>query len=623
MDKIEFRKIGSLRLHQDNVAIFGPPTEEPNYEEIREDIRKRGLQEPLIILNDGTILSGHIRYAGVCWSLEQDGLSRADILEKLIPVRVHEDFDSKEEELEYLMAANEKRRQLDPRRIATSYERLVQVIESSMGGKKGKKGEALQGLADRLGTSHKLAKSYSTIFSSRVVPDEVKEKVNSKVLSPSAVLEAIKFAEDSAKREARAPSMADVDAYIKTPRAKTSLADTLRKAAQSTVATSTGAPTPKPTSKPTTVEVVPEPAQAVTQKPVADPEPVVIKPSNEPNVKGTQKQEGPCEVSKGDSDGSGCNDHPDSNPVEKVIASRRLLKEALGVIILDPTSTSELLGLHTELTSYLLAMGIIRPSVELPTTTLAQLELCTSLIQGIGDNVQDPQGTRDALLDLVNSSRVHIERLSTAKHALEPNGLYCPECLTQQYISTSGAVCEKGHGGLEGITESQATAIRTSQDLTDSKYECAQCGSMVETSSGATHASCPKCGLVDTADIESVSEALPPGPTPSQSPPKGDEVLSAEDLAALLEPESQKIPTGDTKAPPPSIKIDPPSPSAKEGPKEALQPTTGKAKPEKPTQDVQVSAPSPSTGDPDVDLVSSVIDDFMGEIQEAGGIITP
>jgi hypothetical protein len=70
MDKIELRKIGSLRLHPDNVAIFGPPTEEPNYEEIREDIKRRGLQEPLIILDDGTILSGNIRYVSVWWTLE-------------------------------------------------------------------------------------------------------------------------------------------------------------------------------------------------------------------------------------------------------------------------------------------------------------------------------------------------------------------------------------------------------------------------------------------------------------------------------------------------------------------------------------------------------------------------
>lgn len=569
MDTIEIRKIGSLRLHPDNVAIFGPPTEEPNYEEIREDIKRRGLQEPLIILENGTILSGHIRYASVCWALEQEGLSKSEILERTILVRVHENFGSKEEELDYLMAANEKRRQLDPRRIATSYEKLVQVIEENLGGKKGKKGEALQGLADRLGTSHKLAKSYFTIFSSKIVPDGIKDKVNSKVLSPSAVLEAIKFAEDSAKRESRAPSMADVDAYVKNPKSKTSLADTVRQAAlAATVVTSTGAstPTPKPSPKPATVEVVPEPPKVVTPEP--------------PKVVGER--------------------HPDSDPVERVITARRMLKETLGVIILDPNSTSELLGLHTELTSYLLAMGILKPTVEstLPTTTLAQLELCTSLVQGIDESVQDPQATRDALLDLVNFAKIHIERLGTTKSGFEANGLYCPECLTKQYSTPSGETCEKGHGGLEGITNRQANVIRMSQALTDSKYKCCQCGSRVEIVKDATHANCPKCGLVDSrCDIEPVDDSPTPEPNPSQTPPKDVGVLSAEDLADLLAPEPPPEPKkSEPKKPEPTPepKKDPPPPS------------------------VQAKEPSTSTSDEEADLVSSVIDEFMDELVKAG-----
>lgn len=671
MNKIELRRIGSLRLHPDNVAIFGPPTEEPNYEEIREDIRRRGLQEPLIILEDGTILSGHIRYASVCWTLEQGGLSKAEILEQVIAVRVHEDFESKEEELDYLMAANEKRRQLDPRRIATSYEKLVQVIEASLGGKRGKKGEALQGLADRLGTSHKLAKSYFTIFSSKIVPDEVKDKVNSKGLSPSAVLEAIKFAEDSAKRETRAPSMADVDAYIKTPKAKTSLADTVRQAAKAaTVVTSTGAstPAPKPSPKPATVEVVPEPPKVaapepvVTPDPVPEPKPVRVSTvhtshcclehgckysdPNCPVAKGEQKQQGPCETcglisegyfDDGSEDGSiGCDDEfPDSDPVEQIATARRLLKGSLGVIILNEISTSELLGLHTELTSYLLAMGIIKPAVEftIPTTTLAQLELCASLVQGIGDNIQDPQATRDALLDLVNFAKIPIERLGTTKRGFEANGLYCPECLTKQYNTPSGESCENGHGGLEGITDSQATAIRMSQVLTDSKYKCCQCGSRVETAKDATHASCPKCGLVDTSEIESVDEQPTPEPTPSQPPPKDDVLLSDADLADLLAPEPEPTPEPKkpeypiglhTEVPLSSLKIDPPSPETKEAYKKAFQATPGAtpkktAEPKKdPPPPVQTKEPSPPMNDEEADLVSSVIDEFMEEIQKAG-----
>ena len=677
MNKIELRRIGSLRLHPDNVAIFGPPTEEPNYEEIREDIKSRGLQEPLIILEDGTILSGHIRYASVCWALEQDGLSKDEIQEQVIAVRIHEDFESKEEELKYVMAANEKRRKLDPRRIATTYERLFQVIEANLGGKKGKKGEALQGLADRLGTSHKLAKSYHIIFSSKVVPEDAKDRVNFKDLAPTAVLEALKFAEDAAKRENRAPSIADVDAYIKHPRSKTSLADTVRQVAKtpSTVVTSTGAPspTPKPESKPTTVEVAPEPTKAtqpepvvVTPEPKPEPQPTTVSTvhtshcclehgckysdPNCPVAKGEQKQEFPCETcgltaegyfDQGDqAEADGVDyDQMDSNPVERIFTARRLLKEALGVIVLDPTSTSELLGLHTELTAYLLAMDVIKPSVEfkLPTTTLGQLELCSALVQGI-DEAQDPQATRDALLELVSFAKAPIERLSTTKRGFDANGLYCPECLTKQYLTPSGVACEKGHGGLEGITESQAMGIRMSQAITDSKYKCCQCGSQVETAKEASHASCPKCGLVDTADIEPMEEEPLPEPTPSQPPPKDDILLSDADVAALLEPEPTPEPKKPeypidlhTEVPLSSLKIDPPSPEKKEAFKKALQPVVQNVAPKKPVAEpkkpepVKTLEPTKKVEPPsdlmdeEAALVSSVIDDFMGEIEKAGG----
>jgi hypothetical protein len=649
MDKIELRKIGSLRLHPDNVAIFGHPQDEPNYEEIREDIRKRGLQEPLIILSNGTILSGHIRFISVCWAMEQDGLIKDQIDEQVIAVRVHEDFDSKEEELEYLMSANEKRRQLDPRRIATSLERLEQVIESSWVDKKGvKKSDALKGLADRLGTSHKLAKNYRIIFGSKIVPDEVKDRVNSKGLSPSAVLEAIKFAEETAKRESRAPSMADVDAYIKHPKAKVSLADTVRQMTKgTTVTTSTGSPspTPKPESKPATVVVAPEPPKVSTPEPVAVVEPVKVSTvhtshcclehgckyddPNCPVAKGEQKQEGPCETcglvaegyydqgSLAEDQGVDLDEDPEVddpnerplNPVDWVISARNLLKEALRVIVLDPIGTSELLGLHTELTSYLLAMDIIKPSVEskLPTTTIGKLELCSSIVQGIGDDVQDPQATRDALLDLMNYTKTPLERLSTTKRGFETNGLYCPECFTKQYLTPSGVACEMGHGGLEGITNRLVEALRLSQATADENAKCAICGNMVETAKGASHASCPKCGLVDTGDVEPVVEKKPS----TQPPPNDESLLSEEELAAILSPEPTKEPSKAEEATKKVLK-DPPT---------STDPTKKANEPKKTQPPVQPSILSASIEDESA-LVSAVIDDFMSEIQKAGGVAT-
>jgi transcription elongation factor Elf1 len=623
MNKIELRKIGSLRLHPDNVNIFGLPTDEPNYEEIREDIRKRGLQEPLIILNDGTILSGHIRYSGVWWTLEQSGLTSNQIKDELIAVRVHEDFASKEEELEYLMSANDKRRQLDPRRMATSLERMESILETSEV-KKGKKGEALKRLADRLGVTFKLATTYRVIFSSKIVPDEYKDKVNAKSLATSTVVEAIKFAEESAKREGRAPSSEDVVIYIKTPRSKTTLADTIREAAKgsTTVVTSTAAPTPAP--KPTPAPVVTVEASTEVPEPPKAPEP----PKVEAATKIEDKPAPNVSISEEYFDDQTHEDPPET-PTEKISTARRLLKESLKVLVLDDAVTSELLGLHTELASYLTAMNLIpaapRQGLAIPTDSTELVNLCTSLLQGIGD-IAKPQDTRDALADLVNTAgSVRSSIPSSTKTSLEPNGLYCPECLEPQMGSPSGAFCSNGHGGLGGITEEQVDQIKLSQDLSKEKFKCCFCGSQVETADAyATHANCPKCGLVDTSDIEPVTktvnkndeleidldlldEVISPKPTSTQA---ASEDISADELAALLGQEEPK---------------DPVAPKALE-PKKTPEPQKVQ---EKKVETKRVSPPkapaaakSSDSEDSESYLVSAVIDDFELELQKAGVVTT-
>ena len=616
MDKIELRKIGSLRLHPDNVKIFGLPTDESNYEEIREDIRERGLQEPLIILANGTILSGHIRYSGVWWSLEQRGLSIEQIKEELIAVRVHEDFASKEEELIYLMKANLERRQMDPRRIATSIEKLEQIVEASAGDKK-KKGEAFRRLADRFGITLKLATTYCTIFGSKLVPDEYKDKVNSKSLSPTTVLEAIKFSEESAQRERRAPSAEDVVIYLKNPKtAKNTLASTIREAAK-TVATTTVPSTPTPEPKPAVVSAPVVVQPPVVEEPVQPPEP--LKPTREqiesswgvhighccskhgckysdhdcPVVNGKVKQSGSCEECGLISEGYYDEEMPDDY---KIPYARRLLKASLGTVTLDDELKSELIGIHTELTSYLRAMKLIdpSPSMSLPPDALGQISLCTSLVECIGD-VPDPQATRDALLDLVSLAKISIERLTTTKREFEPNGLFCPECLGPQFNSPSGATCAKGHGGLTGITEGQRGNIEVSQELTTAKFKCCFCGGQVEALPHATHANCPKCGLVDTSDIEPLieepprkedeidtallDEVLVSEPEEPKKAPSKDNDISADELDALL---------GSDPEPPPTKKVEP-----------------------------KKAAASAAT-DPESEYVTSVITDFIVELETAG-----
>jgi hypothetical protein len=102
--------------------------------------------------------------------------------------------------------------------------------------------------------------------------------------------------------------------------------------------------------------------------------------------------------------------------------------------------------------------------------------------------------------------------------------------------------------------------------------------------------------------------------------------LSDKDLDAILEPEPIPEPPKPTypidlhtEVPLSSLKIDPPSPEAKEAWNKAMKPTPSEPKKVAPPVQAKVEA---STEDTDSALVSSVIDDFMDEIQKAGGIQT-
>ena len=157
---------------------------------------------------------------------------------------------------------------------------------------------------------------------------------------------------------------------------------------------------------------------------------------------------------------------------------------------------------------------------------------------------------------------------------------------------------------MRGINGDQVAQIKQSQELTKDKFKCCFCASQVETAPGATHATCPKCGLVDTSDIEPleaksggtvildtdplddiIAEAVAKVP-----PPKSDDIiLSDEDIANLLDEEPA------TKRKPEPKKVQEPAP--------------------KPTKAVASSTPTTNSGD---DLVSEVISDFMVELEKAG-----
>lgn len=81
-----------LRAHQENAAIFGDPKDSAQYETILRSIQDNGIREPLVVKENGTILSGHVRYT----CAQKLGL-------KTVPVRVWSSFGTYIDEVQFLI----------------------------------------------------------------------------------------------------------------------------------------------------------------------------------------------------------------------------------------------------------------------------------------------------------------------------------------------------------------------------------------------------------------------------------------------------------------------------------------------------------------------------------------
>jgi ParB-like chromosome segregation protein Spo0J len=233
MDVIVTRNLFELKPHPRNTSIFGDPRRVPEFEEIKRSIRERGLQEPLVIKADGTILSGHLRYQALIEIAAENNQFSHEVE---IQVRIHEAFVSEEEELRYLFEANISRRQLTPRQIAMAYSAMLQSIpvepNQGKGGRPRKeitkhitqRGVGVKKKVARLfQVSARTADSLAMIYQTSGVPADVLELVDTKQISVSLASEAVRYALDMAFH--RDPEMTsvcvsplDVHAYLKYPK---------------------------------------------------------------------------------------------------------------------------------------------------------------------------------------------------------------------------------------------------------------------------------------------------------------------------------------------------------------------------------------------------------------------
>jgi hypothetical protein len=229
MDTIILRSIDDLKEHPKNRELFGDVHADPEiFSEIKNSILYRGLQEPLIVLLDGTILSGHVRLEGFI-ELANENLDELEghpetldyLRRRVIPVRVHDQFETKEEEITYLIFSNTQRRQLTPTQRNSIYRFLKSLdIEKPLTSKGGRPSQDTTSIpkvrsrvaqfADEIGKSLKTLKREDTLLSEPALPLSLKDMVDKGKVTKSSLQAAVEQATEYATREGRSVTEADI-----------------------------------------------------------------------------------------------------------------------------------------------------------------------------------------------------------------------------------------------------------------------------------------------------------------------------------------------------------------------------------------------------------------------------
>ena len=142
--KLETWNLTDLHSHPSQDTLFLKPTAK-EIERLAQDIAANGLQVPLDVLPDGTLLRGHSR----CLALELLG-------EAQVTVNVRYDLAeaSEQEQLNFLIDDNLHRRQLSPVEIARcAIAKIGQLQALDGSGKRRIKGKLKEQVAAELGMS--------------------------------------------------------------------------------------------------------------------------------------------------------------------------------------------------------------------------------------------------------------------------------------------------------------------------------------------------------------------------------------------------------------------------------------------------------------------------------------
>lgn len=148
----ETRSVDSLKAHPKQSAYF-KQAEEHEIDELAEEIAAIGLKEPIEILRDGTVLSGHRRLKAA----QQNGWTEVEVL---VRYDLEGDNDSAEA---VLIRANLVRQQLSPLQLARCYHRLSELSAASDSAERRRQTRPLEQLARRINMSSRNLQRYLSV----------------------------------------------------------------------------------------------------------------------------------------------------------------------------------------------------------------------------------------------------------------------------------------------------------------------------------------------------------------------------------------------------------------------------------------------------------------------------
>jgi len=237
MDQFVRRKLTELKPHPKNDAFFHDLRLSPKYPLVREQVCSGEIQNPLTVLSDGTVVSGHLHY-----------LAALELEVEEAPIQLYEGNWNEVHELEFLLQANAQLGYLGFEQIAIAYSLLLGgAIEKPKDASKGgrpKKGAApsperrqstKERVARLLGVSAKTAEHLHLIYLTPGVPADIHDAVENRMVPIALAADAVQFSIHEALRRNPHTKFVvvdpiDVRTYIETPpnKRRTKMVDLLK-----------------------------------------------------------------------------------------------------------------------------------------------------------------------------------------------------------------------------------------------------------------------------------------------------------------------------------------------------------------------------------------------------------